>query len=137
MTNIVRLKQGEARPSCSIYEVQEVEKPGNFVIATMLRKVGKYKDKPRIVLQNKILFKCGFDFGTNIKLIPNNEGLVIKAFKSGNNGGQDTRLHVSKCLNHGTHLPTIDIKKSLEGFVIGSKVEINYYQDKIVILKEV
>ena len=137
MTNIVRLKQGEARPSCSIYEVQEVEKPENFVIATMLRKVGKYKDKPRIVLQNKILFKCGFDFGTNIKLIPNNEGLVIKAFKSGNNGGQDTKLHVSKCLNHGTYLPTIDIKKSLEGFVIGSKVKINYYQDKIVILKEV
>ena len=70
MTNIVRLKQGEARPICSIYEVQEVEKPENFVIASMLRKVGKYKDKPRIVLQNKILFKCGFTFGTNIKLIP-------------------------------------------------------------------
>ena len=40
MTNIVRLKQGEARPNFSTHEVQEVEKPENFEIATMTRKVG-------------------------------------------------------------------------------------------------
>ena len=39
MTNIVRRKQDEARPSLNPYEVQEVEQPTNELILTRKVKV--------------------------------------------------------------------------------------------------
>ena len=105
-------------------------------------KVGSYQDKPRIVLQNKILFKCGFNFGVGIrfkKFTYSKERVwrdkanryIIRATKS------DSVNVVSRCRNHGVDLPTIDMKRGLEGvFVSGSKVNVSYFPNKIVI-KEV
>ena len=69
MTNIVRRKQDEARPSSNPYEVQEVEQPTNELILTRKVKVQDYRKtgQPRIVLMRKELFKCGFDSGVGIK----------------------------------------------------------------------
>ena len=134
MTNIIRLKQGETllsnNPFREVYEVALPKVEDEQPIDVMVRKVGRYKDKPRIVLQNKILFKYGFNFGVGIRLITTNNGLIIKTHK------KITTLHVSKCLNHGVYLPTIDIKHCLENFTMGGKVKVKYYQDKIVLLKE-
>ena len=94
-------------------------------------KVGSYQNKPRIVLQNKILFKCGFDFGVSIRFYKLRNRYIIRAIKS------DSVNVVSRCRNHGVDLPTIDMKRGLEGvFVSGSKVNVSYYPNKIVI-KEV
>tara|TARA_Y100000310_G_C20257377_1_gene611994 strand:+ start:41 stop:472 length:432 start_codon:yes stop_codon:yes gene_type:complete len=99
-------------------------------------KCGLYLGKPRIVLQNKILFKCGFDFGVNItfkKYIyhkKSNEYIIDITESDSNNC-------VSQVRNHGVDLPTIDIKRGLEDvFKAGSKVNVSYYENKIVI-KEV
>jgi|TARA_Y100000310_G_C20275187_1_gene619875 hypothetical protein len=102
-------------------------------------KVGKYQDKPRIVLQNKILFKCGFDFGVGIrfdkftyskKRVLRNKAnrYVIRTTH------RDSNNVVSKVKNHGVDLPTIDMKRGLEDvFTSGSKVLVEYFQDKIII----
>lgn len=95
-------------------------------------KVGSYLGKPRIVLQNKILFKCGFDFGVNIrfkKLTYNKVNRYIIRTTE-----HDSNNAVSKVKNHGVDLPTIDMKRGLEDvFTSGSKVLVEYFQDKIII----
>jgi hypothetical protein len=102
-------------------------------------KVGTYLGKPRIVLQNKILFKCGFDFGVNIrfkKLTYNKERVwrqkgnryIIRTCTN------DSANTVSRCRNHGVDLPTIDMKRGLENvFTSGSKVLVEYFDNKIII----
>ena len=102
-------------------------------------KVGSYLGKPRIVLQNKILFKCGYDFGVNIrfKKLTYNKERVWR--QKGNRyiirtTHRDTDNTVSKVKNHGVDLPTIDMKRGLENvFTSGSKVLVEYFQDKIII----
>ena len=95
-------------------------------------KVGSYLGKPRIVLQNKILFKCGFDFGVNIrfkKLTYNKVNRYIIRTTE-----HDSNNAVSKVKNHGVDLPTIDMKRGLENvFTSGSKVLVEYFDNKIII----
>jgi len=144
MTNIVRLKQGEARPICSTYEVQEVEQPTSELILTRKVKVQDYRKtgQPRILLMRKELFKCGFDYGVGIKFNKFTNGLTLRPRKeiklNGTTQRQDSKQHVFKCQNKGEEYPMIDIRHNwLSDFTVGTKATVKYYQDKIVILKEV
>ena len=128
---------------------ERIEKNAVFVHVTNLPeekpklskkvKVGSYLGKPRIVLQNKILFKCGFDFGVNIrfKKLTYNKERVWR--QKGNRyiirtTHRDTTNTVSKVKNHGVDLPTIDMKRGLENvFTSGSKVLVEYFDNKIII----
>ena len=80
---VTYIKQGEARPSFSTYEVQEVEQPTNELILTRKVKVQDYRKtgQPRIVLMRKELFKCGFDYGVGIKFNKFTNGLTLRPRK--------------------------------------------------------
>ena len=144
MTNIVRRKQDEVRPSLNPYEVQEVEQPTNELILTRKVKVQDYRKtgQPRIVLMRKELFKCGFDYGVGIKFNKFTNGLTLRPRKeiklNGTTQRQDSKQHTYKCHNKGEVYPCIDIRHNwLSDFTVGTKATVKYYQDKIVILKEV
>ena len=141
---VTYIKQGEARPSFSTYEVQEVEQPTNELILTRKVKVQDYRKtgQPRIVLMRKELFKCGFDYGVGIKFNKFTNGLILrprpKVKLNGNRFRQDSDQHTYKCHNKGEVYPCIDIRHNwLSAFTVGTKATVKYYQDKIVILKEV
>ena len=53
MTNIVRRKQDEARPSLNPYEVQEVEQPTNELILTRKVKVQDYRKTGQLAIKSK------------------------------------------------------------------------------------
>ena len=117
---------------------ERIEKNAVFVHVTNLPtekpklskkvKVGAYLGKPRIVLQNKILFKCGFNFGVNIRFKKLSNRYIIRTTE------HDTNNAVSKVKNHGVDLPTIDMKRGLENvFTSGSKVLVEYFDNKIII----
>ena len=69
MTNVVRRKQDEARPSLNPYEVQEVEQPKHELICEKTISVSRNKrtNKLRCSTMSKLLFKSGFDRGQNIE----------------------------------------------------------------------
>ena len=141
---VTYIKQGEARPIFSTYEVQEVEQPTNELILTRKVKVQDYRKtgQPRIVLMRKELFKCGFDYGVGIKFNKFTNGLILrprpKVKLNGNRFRQDSDQHTYKCHNKGEVYPCIDIRHNwLSAFTVGTKATVKYYQDKIVILKEV
>ena len=141
---VTYIKQGEARPICSTYEVQEVEQPTNELILTRKVKVQDYRKtgQPRILLMRKELFKCGFDYGVGIKFNKFTNGLTLRPRKeiklNGTTQRQDSKQHVFKCQNKGEEYPMIDIRHNwLSDFTVGTKATVKYYQDKIVILKEV
>jgi len=129
---------------------ERIEKNAVFVHVTNLPtekpklskkvKVGSYLGKPRIVLQNKILFKCGFNFGVNIRfkkiVLPRKEeDVYIRANRYIiRTTHHDSNNAVSKVKNHGVDLPTIDMKRGLENvFTSGSKVLVEYFDNKIII----
>ena len=141
---VTYIKQDEARPSSNPYEVQEVEQPTNELILTRKVKVQDYRKtgQPRIVLMRKELFKCGFDYGVGIKFNKFTNGLILrprpKVKLNGNRFRQDSDQHTYKCHNKGEVYPCIDIRHNwLSAFTVGTKATVKYYQDKIVILKEV
>ena len=141
---VTYIKQGEARPICSTYEVQEVEQPTSELILTRKVKVQDYRKtgQPRIVLMRKELFKCGFDYGVGIKFNKFTNGLILRPRKeiklNGTTQRQDSKQHTYKCHNKGEVYPCIDIRHNwLSDFTVGTKATVKYYQDKIVILKEV
>ena len=135
MTNIVRLKQGEARPICSTYEVQEVEQPKLDNNTLCIKKVSisrnKKNGKLRCSTMAKELMKYGFDRGQNIEFNKVDRGLIIHAVS------RDSDNHIFAVVNKGRPIGNLEIQGDLlEGFTVG-KVTMEYYQDKIVILKEV
>ena len=141
---VTYIKQGEARPICSTYEVQEVQQLTNELILTRKVKVQDYRKtgQLRIVLMRKELFKCGFDYGVGIKFNKFTNGLILrprpKVKLNGNRFRQDSDQHTYKCHNKGEVYPCIDIRHNwLSAFTVGTKATVKYYQDKIVILKEV
>ena len=141
---VTYIKQGEARPIFSTYEVQEVEQDTSELILTRKVKVQDYRKtgQPRIVLMRKELFKCGFDYGVGIKFNKFTNGLILrprpKVKLNGNRFRQDSDQHTYKCHNKGEVYPCIDIRHNwLSAFTVGTKATVKYYQDKIVILKEV
>ena len=141
---VTYIKQGEARPIFSTYEVQEVEQDTSELILTRKVKVQDYRKtgQPRILLMRKELFKCGFDYGVGIKFNKFTNGLILrprpKVKLNGNRFRQDSDQHTYKCHNKGEVYPCIDIRHNwLSAFTVGTKATVKYYQDKIVILKEV
>ena len=90
----------------------------------------------------KELFKCGFDYGVGIKFNKFTNGLILRPRKeiklNGTTQRQDSKQHTYKCHNKGEVYPCIDIRHNwLSDFTVGTKATVKYYQDKIVILKEV
>ena len=135
MTNIVRLKQGEARPNFSTHEVEEVEQPKLDNNTLCIKKVSisrnKKNGKLRCSTMAKELMKYGFDRGQNIEFNKVDRGLIIHAVS------RDSNNHIFAVVNKGRPISNLDIQGDLlEGFTVG-KVTMEYYQDKIVILKEV
>ena len=134
MTNIVRLKQGEARPSCSIYEVQEVEQVKHELICEKTISVSRNKrtNKLRCSTMSKLLFKSGFNRGRNIEFKKVERGVIVYAVE------RDSDNHIFAVVNKGRELGNLEIQGDiLEGFIVG-KHTIQYFTNgKIVILKEV
>ena len=74
--------------------------------------------------------KYGFDRGQNIRFEQTNRGLTIHAVD------QASANHIFAVVNKGRELGNLEIQGEwLEGFTVG-KVTMEYYQDKIVLLKE-
>ena len=137
MTNIVRLKQGVARPICSTYynyEVQEVEQPKHEPICEKTISVSRNKrtNKLRCSTMSKLLFKSGFNRGQNIEFKKVERGVIVYAVE------RDSDNHIFAVVNKGRELGNLEIQGDiLEGFTVG-KHTIQYFTNgKIVILKEV
>ena len=134
MTNIVRLKQGEARPICSTYEVQEDEQVKHELICEKTISVSRNKrtNKLRCSTMSKLLFKSGFNRGQNIEFKKVEGGVIVYAVE------RDSDNHIFAVVNKGRELGNLEIQGDiLEGFTVG-KHTIQYFTNgKIVILKEV
>ena len=78
----------------------------------------------------KELMKYGFDRGQNIRFEQTNRGLIVHAVS------QASVNHIFAVVNKGRSIGNLEIQGEwLEGFTVG-KVTMEYYQDKIVLLKE-
>ena len=134
MTNIVRRKQDEARPSLNPYEVQEVEQPKHEPICEKTISVSRNKrtNKLRCSTMSKLLFKSGFNRGQNIEFKKVEGGVIVYAVE------RDSDNHIFSVVNKGRELGNLEIQRDiLEGFTVG-KHTIQYFTNgKIVILKEV
>ena len=129
---VTYIKQGEARPSFSTYEVQEVEQPKHELICEKTISVSRNKrtNKLRCSTMSKLLFKSGFNRGQNIEFKKVEGGVIVYAVE------RDSDNHIFAVVNKGRELGNLEIQGEwLEGFTVG-KVTMEYYQDKIVLLKE-
>jgi hypothetical protein len=135
MTNIIRLKQGETLLSNNPFrEVYEVALPKVEHKPLCIKRVSisrnKKNGKLRCSTMAKELMKYGFDRGQNIRFEQTNRGLTIHAVDKA------SANHIFAVVNKGRELGNLEIQGEwLEGFTVG-KVTMEYYQDKIVLLKE-
>ena len=135
MTDIIRLKQGETIPSNNPFrEVYEVALPKVEHKPLCIKRVSISRNKKngrlRCSTMAKELMKYGFDRGQNIRFEQTNRGLTIHAVDKA------SANHIFAVVNKGRELGNLEIQGEwLEGFTVG-KVTMEYYQDKIVLLKE-
>ena len=135
MTNIIRLKQGETLLSNNPFrEVYEVALPKVEHKPLCIKRVSisrnKKNGKLRCSTMAKELMKYGFDRGQNIRFEQTNRGLIVHAVS------QASVNHIFAVVNKGRSIGNLEIQGEwLEGFTVG-KVTMEYYQDKIVLLKE-
>ena len=131
---VTYIKQGEARPIFSTYEVQEVEQPKHNLICEKTISVSRNKktNKLRCSTMSKLLFKSGFNRGQNIEFKKVEGGVIVYAVE------RDSDNHIFAVVNKGRELGNLEIQGDiLEGFTVG-KHTIQYFTNgKIVILKEV
>ena len=131
---VTYIKQGEARPIFSTYEVQEVEQPKHELIChkTISFSRNKRTNKLRCSTMSKLLFKSGFNRGQNIEFKKVEGGVIVYAVE------RDSDNHIFAVVNKGRELGNLELQGAvLEGFTVG-KHTIQYFTNgKIVILKEV
>ena len=92
---VTYIKQGEARPIFSTYEVQEVEQVKHELICEKTISVSRNKktNKLRCSTMSKLLFKSGFNRGRNIELKKVERGVIVYAVE------RDSDNHIFAVVN--------------------------------------